>query len=416
MYGLIGKKLKHSYSKEIHEKLHEEKYNLIELNELDSFFQEKKFNGINITIPFKNDVIAYCDKLSETATKTHSVNSIVNIDGVLHGYNTDYDGLLFMINYNNIHVENKNVLILGNGSTSRTIHSLCLDLKAKNIIVSGRNPNKGEIHFKDLKNHQNIDIIFNATPVGMYPSNDNSLNIDLDIYNNLEVVIDLIYNPFETQLLFESRKRNIKTINGLLMLVHQAVKSSELFHNIKYNEEITIDIYKSLKLKMYNFVLIGMPMSGKSYIARLLAASYNKEIVDIDKLIERNEEQRIDSIFENRGEKVFRSLETSTIKEISKSHNKAISVGGGAILDKKNIQYLKQNGIIIFLDVPLKMLKTFNPKNRPLLKDKKNIGKLYTERYNLYKKYADITVIKDNYAEYETLAKIEVRINEYINS
>ena len=416
MYGLIGKKLKHSYSKKIHEKLHKEKYDLIELNELDSFFQEKKFKGINITIPYKNDVIAYCDNLSEIATRTHSVNSIVNNDGVLSGYNTDYDGLSFMLEHNHIELQNKVVLILGNGSTSRTIQILCFDKKTKEIIVSGRNPKLNEISFLDIKNHQNIDIIFNSTPVGMYPNNDNSLNIDLDLFSKLEVVVDLIYNPFETKILSDARKRNIKTVNGLLMLIHQAVKSSEIFHNTTYRKETTIDLYKSTMLKMINFVLVGMPMSGKSYFSRLLADSYDKKVVDIDKVIEATSNQSIDNIFKNEGEKAFRSLETLNIMETSKEHGQAISVGGGAILNEKNIAYLKQNGIIIFLDVSLSMLETFNPKNRPLLKDKRNIEKLYNERYHLYKDYADIIVIKDSLDEYKTLNKIEVKINEYFNT
>lgn len=416
MYGLIGKKLKHSYSKKIHEKLHEEKYDLIELNELDPFFQEKKFKGINITIPYKNDVIAYCDNLSELAIRTQSVNSIVNNDGVLSGYNTDYDGLSFMLEHNLIELRNKVVLILGNGSTSRTIQTLCFDNNSKEIIVSARNPKQNEISFLDIKNHQNIDIIFNSTPVGMYPNNDNSLNIDLDLFSKLEVVVDLIYNPFETKILSSARKRNIKTVNGLLMLIHQAVKSSEIFHNTSYKKETTIDLYKSTMLKMINFVLIGMPMSGKSYFSRLLAASYNKKVVDIDKVIEANSNQTIDNIFKTEGEKAFRSLETLNIMKVSKEHSQAISVGGGAILNEKNIAYLKQNGIIIFLDVSLSMLETFNPKNRPLLKDKRNIEKLYSERYHIYKQYADITVIKDSLDEYETLSKIEVKINEYINT
>ena len=416
MYGLIGKKLKHSYSKEIHEKLHEEKYNLIELNELDSFFQEKKFKGINITIPYKNDVIKYCDNLSETAIRTHSVNSIVNNDGVLYGYNTDYDGLLFMLKYNEIIIKNSTVLIIGNGSTSRTIKSLCMDLKAKEIVVSARNPKQEEIALSDIKNHPNIDIIFNSTPVGMYPNNNDSLEINLDDFPKLKVVIDLIYNPFETKILFDARIRNVKTVNGLLMLVHQAVKSSEIFHNTTYKKETTIKLYKSLQLKMTNLVLIGMPMSGKSYYARLLAGTYGKKLVDIDKLIERNVGQSIDTIFKNNGEKAFRTLESLNIMEISKSHNQAISIGGGAVLDKKNIAYLKQNGIIIFLDVELSMLKTFNPKNRPLLKDKINIENLYNQRYHLYKEYADIIINKDSIDEIKTLSKIEVKINEFINS
>ncbi len=416
MYGLIGKKLKHSYSKEIHEKLHNKKYNLIELNELDSFFQTKNFKGINITIPYKNDVIKYCDNLSDVANRTRSVNSIVNIDGVLYGYNTDYSGLEFLLKHNNVILKNKIILILGNGSTSRTTQCLCKDQKAKKIIISARNPKDDEIAIYDTKNQPNINIIINTTPVGMYPNNADSLNIDLNTFNKLETVIDLIYNPFETKILYNARKRKIKTINGFLMLVHQAVKSSELFHQNFYSKNTTIDLYKSLLLKMSNFVLIGMPMSGKSYYAKLLAEIYKKQAMDIDKLIESKTNKSIAEIFKSKGESAFRTLEKENIKEISKSHNLAISIGGGAILDKKNIAYLKQNGIIIFLDVPLDMLKTFNPKNRPLLKSKSNIEKLYNERYHLYKKYADIIIPKNSYDESITLNKIEVKINEYINS
>lgn len=416
MFGLIGKKLKHSYSKVIHEKLQNKKYNLIELNSLDSFFQEKKFKGINITIPFKSDSIAYCDILSETAIKTGAVNSIVNNGGILYGYNTDYDGLSFMLEHHNITLENEQVLILGNGSTSRTIQVLCADRKAEKIVVSARHPKENEIKLSELKNQQNISIIFNATPVGMYPQNSNSLEIDLDLFPNLKVVIDLIYNPFETQLLLAARNRNIKTTNGMLMLVHQAIKSSEFFHNTVYDENTTLELYKSLLLETTNFVLIGLPMSGKSYFSRLIASKYNKKVVDVDKLIEKDNNQSISNIFQTQGEQAFRYLETKTIMEISKSHNQAISTGGGAILDKKNIEYLKQNGIIIFLDVSLSLLKTFNPKNRPLLKDKQNIEKLYNERYSLYKKYADITITKDSVDEFKILSKIEVEIDEYFNS
>lgn len=416
MYGLIGKKLKHSYSKLIHENLSDEKYNLIELNELDSFIHEKKFKGINITIPYKTEVIPYCYKLSETATRTHSVNSIVNIEGKLHGYNTDYDGLLFMLKHNNITIENKKVLILGNGSTGRTTKVLCSDLNAANILVSARNPNEGEIDFRSVKTHQNIDVIFNTTPVGMYPNNDNALEIVLDDFKNLEAVVDLIYNPLETKILNYARKRNIKSINGLLMLVHQAVKTSEIFHNVKHNDGVTLNLYKSILLDVVNFVLIGMPMSGKSYFAKILANTYKKQVVDIDNLIESNENQSISSIFHTKGEKAFRTLETINIKKISKQHSLSISVGGGAVLDKNNIDYLKQNGIIIFLDVSLEMLKTFNAKNRPLLKDKDNIERLYKDRYDLYIQYADIVITKDSYNEIETLHKIEVKLNEYINT
>jgi shikimate dehydrogenase len=416
MYCLIGKKLGHSYSKEIHESLNKENYNLIELDKLDSFFQEKHFKGCNVTIPYKKEVIKYCDYLSETATRTQSINSIVNIKGKLHGYNTDYDGLKYLIDYNDISIENKTIAILGNGSTSRTILILCKDLNAKKIFVYARNPNHDEEHLNDIENNQNINIIFNATPVGMYPNNANSLGINLNKYKNLDAVVDLIYNPHETEILKTARKLKIKSVNGLLMLIQQAVKSSEIFHQTIYSNDVTNEIYKNILFKTLNFVFIGMPMSGKSFFSKYISRKYGKEVVDIDNIIKKNENATIESIFKLKGEKYFRLLETNAIKEISKSHNLAISTGGGAILNEKNIDLLKQNGIIIFLDVPLSLLETFNPMNRPLLRDKSNLRKLYQDRNPLYKKYSDITVIKNSYDETETFGRIEAKINEYFNS
>jgi len=416
MYCLIGKKLGHSYSKEIHESLSETIYNLIELDKLDSFFKEKHFKACNITIPYKKEVIKYCDYLSETATRTQSVNSIVNIKGKLHGYNTDYDGLKYLLHFNDITIKNKSISILGNGSTSRTIQILCKDLNAKEINVYARNPNQEEEHLNTIENNQNTNIIFNATPVGMFPNNANSLDINLNIHKNLEAVVDLIYNPHETDILKKARKLKIKSVNGLLMLIHQAVKSSEIFHQTIYSIDVTDEIYKSILFKTLNFVFIGMPMSGKSFFSKVVSKKYGKEVVDIDKVIMMDEDTSIESIFRLKGEEYFRLLETKTIEKISKLHNLAVSTGGGTILNEKNIDYLKQNGIIIFLDVPFSLLKTFNPKNRPLLRDKSNLNKLYQDRYPLYKKYSDITVIKNSYDEIETLSRIEEKINEYFNS
>jgi len=416
MYGLIGKTLTHSYSKLIHEELHVEKYNLLELQELDAFFTSKKFNGINVTIPFKKDVIEYCDNLSDIARESNSVNTIINNDGNLTGYNTDYSGLIFMLKYNNIDLENKKILILGNGSTSRIVRRVCLDLCCKNITVAARTPMGDEVNLDSIKSYVNTHIIFNATPVGMYPNNLESLDIDLSIFTNIEVVIDLIYNPLETKLLLQARKLNIKSINGLLMLVHQAVKANELFHNRIYSEEITINLYKKIHLKTINFVIIGMPMSGKTHFAKLISKKYGKGFVDIDWIIEDNSNDTISNIFSKKGERHFRELETKNILNVSKGSNLAISTGGGSVLNQINIDLLKQNGIIIFLDVPLSMLKRFNTKSRPLLKDKNNLELLYENRNPLYRRYADISILKDNYDTDKTLKKIEVGINEYINS
>lgn len=416
MFGLIGKRLSHSFSKEIHEILHSEEYNLIELSQLDSFFQSKRFKGLNVTIPYKQDVIKYLDILSETVKETNSVNTIVNKNGFLYGYNTDYEGLEFLIKYNNIEFKNKVVLIQGNGATSRTVSVLVRNLKAKKIIIAARSPKGNEISFNDIEKFCDVNVLINATPSGMYPNNENELLIDIKQLNQLEAVIDLVYNPLETKLVKEAKQMNITAVNGLMMLVRQAVKSCELFHNQKYPDSITIDIYRKILFNMFNFVLIGMPMSGKTRYSKLLSSKYNKNCVDIDSLITKTFSMSIPRIFEEEGEEAFRIIESEVIMNISKSLSQAISTGGGAILNAKNIYNLKQNGIIIFLDVPLDILKGLNPRNRPLLKDKTVLDDLYNKRYDLYLEYADIVIEKITMDENVILEMIEVKINEYINT
>ena len=199
MYGLIGKTLKHSYSKLIHEELSTEKYSLIELNELDAFFTSRKFQGINVTIPFKKEVIKYCDELSDIARESKSVNTIINNDGSLIGYNTDYSGLIFMLNYNQINLLNKHVLILGNGSTSRIVNRVCKDSNCNSITVAARTPVNNEISINEIRSLNNINIIFNTTPVGMHPNNSDSLVVEFTDYKGIECAVDLIYNPLETK-------------------------------------------------------------------------------------------------------------------------------------------------------------------------------------------------------------------------
>lgn len=416
MFGLIGKKLSHSFSKEIHEILHSESYNLIELPQLDSFFQSKQFKGVNVTIPYKEDVIKYIDVISDTVKKTNSVNTIINKGGFLYGYNTDYEGLKYLLEYNNIDIKNKTVLVLGNGATSRTVEVLCKDLGAKKIIKAARSPKGNEVLLNSIDTFKDAHILINATPSGMYPNNYDELLIKLEELNELEVVVDLVYNPLETRLITKAKSLNIIAVNGLMMLVRQAVKSCELFHNQKYNDSKTVEIYKKIILNMINIVLIGMPMSGKSYYAKALSTIYNKQLVDIDKLIVSDTGMHIPEIFEDSGEGGFRKIETNTLMRISKSLSLAISTGGGTVLNAKNIDYLKQNGIIIFLDVPLEVLKKMNPRNRPLLKDINSLTKLYNDRHHLYLKYANIVINKTDMDENYILNMIEVKINEYINT
>lgn len=416
MRGLIGKHLSHSFSKEIHEKLDHKEYNLIELAELDNFFHNKSFEAINVTIPYKNDVIKYLDEVDEDALNIGAVNTIVNNNGCLKGYNTDINGLLFTLDHNNISLENKTIGILGNGATSRTIQYLCEKQKVKEVRLFTRKNRQGEYDFTQADKLKDVQILFNATPNGMYPNNFQDVLVDLNHLPNLEFFLDVVYNPLNTSLMLQCKDRGIKAVNGLMMLIHQAVKANELFNNCTHSNQKTLDLYKEVFMNQMNIVLIGMPMSGKTYYSKQVAKVYNKEVIDIDHYIEHVNNMSIPDIFEKYGEIGFRKSEKECTQEISKSLNKAISTGGGVVLNKENIDALRQNGVLIFLDMPLEELKKCNPKGRPLLKNPKNIEKLYKDRYNLYKSYCDIRVIKRGFKRKDTLNRIEVKLNEYISS
>ena len=415
MRGLLGKKLSHSYSKVIHEKIDSKKYNLIETNELDSFFQEKAFKAINVTIPYKHDVIKYVDDLSDDAKETNTVNTIINNNGKLKGYNTDFEGLMFTLDYYGISLNDKVIGILGNGATSKTISYISRKEKAKKIYVFARNPRPSE-YALDSNLLKEVEVLFNATPNGMYPNNNDDLIIDVNLLHKTTFVMDLIYNPLRSKLIIACQKKRIKAVNGLMMLVHQAVKANEIFNSTTHDKNITLNIYKELLLETLNIVLIGMPMSGKSYFTRQINSVYSKEVIDIDNYIEDKNNKTIPEIFESLGEEGFRQQEYETVMDIYKLTNKAISTGGGIILNSKNIDLLKQNGLVIFLDTPLRVLKNCNPKGRPLLKDPKNLEDLYHKRYNLYNTQCDKRVVKRGFKRKETLSRIEVKINEYINS
>ena len=416
MYGLLGKQLSHSFSKKIHEHFTNKEYKLIETTNLDQFFKDSTHIGLNVTIPYKKEVIKYLDELSTEAEALKAVNTIFFRSGKRHGYNTDYYGLEKSLSYNNISVMNKEVIILGNGSTSRTIKYYCEQNLAKKITILARNPKENEYHFSSVENFKSAEIIFNATPVGMFPNSNQPLLVTLDIFVNLESLVDVIYNPLRSNLLIAAEERNIQVVNGLLMLIYQAVKSIELFHDLTISDQKVIEYYKALTLEMKNLVFIGMPMSGKSYMAKISAKVYNKELHDTDKEIIDYVNDSIENIFEYQGEKYFRKVESEIISKVSKGNNKAISCGGGVILKKENMTQLKQNGIIIFIDVPLALLKRCNPKDRPLLQKDGNLERLYKQRHHLYTEYADIIINKNNFKEKEIMRQIEVKVDEYINS
>ena len=411
-YGLIGEKLSHSFSKTLHEKYLNTNYELISLTkeELKEFLLKKEFKGINVTIPYKKEVIQYLDYVDPLVKKIGACNTIINENGKLKGYNTDYFGFSFLLDENDVDVENKNIAILGSGGTFETVSNVLKDLGARNIYCISREKKENTYTYDELYN-LNVDILVNTTPVGMYPNNFDCL-IDLDKLN-VETVIDVVFNPLRTKLILEAKKRKIKAIGGLGMLVAQGVKSSELFLNKEYSEEETRSHYFDLNVDKFNIVLIGMPMSGKTTLGKLLSSAFNKEFVDIDKEIVEREKRSINEIFEVDGEEYFRKVEVDLYKEYSKKNGLIISTGGGIVKNLESISRLKENGVVIFVDRNLdKML--FNSK-RPLSKSKEDIENLYKERYKLYLNNADKRII-NNGSKKRAVMNIVEAFYEYISN
>ncbi len=391
-YGLIGKSLKHSFSKVVHSYLDSKDYELVSINEdeLDSFLKRRDFLGINVTIPYKTSVIQYLDYVSPEVKEIGACNTIVNKNGKLYGYNSDYLGLEELIHHYNYQIENKVCAILGTGGTKNTAYYLLNKLHAKKIYVVSRSPKEGEISYEKLNSIKNdIQIIINTTPVGMYPQNDGKI-ISIKGYNHLEGIIDVIYNPLNTNLVLEGKSYNINSHGGLYMLVGQALKASELFLDKKYNKNLLDKIYQDVLRKKENIVIIGMPMSGKTRIGNILSSHIKKEFIDMDTEIERRENRSITSIFDTDGESYFRDVEARLSKELGTSFNKVISTGGGTILKEENMRYLKQNGLVILLTRDFD--KLIYSSSRPLTKTREEYLLLEGKRKHLYNKYNDIHI------------------------
>ena len=406
-YGLLGERLGHSFSKEIHEQINDYQYEITEVpfDKFDEFMTKHDFIAINVTIPYKEKVIPYLDYIDDAAKKIGAVNTIVNKNGKLYGYNTDYLGLRDLVLTNNIEVKNKKVLILGTGGTSKTSKAVFTDLGAKELVFVSIDPVGEEISYEDaVKYHSDSEIIVNATPCGMYPNCDD-LIIDISTFNKLVAVIDVIYNPLKTMLVRISLERGITAVSGLYMLVAQAVYASSIFTDSTYDKKIIDDIYKQIYNSKRNIVLIGMPTCGKTTISKVLADKLNKEVVDTDTLVEQEMGTTIKEYLKTHDETSFRDIETKVINNVSKLNNLIISTGGGVIKRKNNMEYLKANGVIVFIDRPLELLQVSD--TRPLSSNQSDLEKLYYERYDLYCNYSDIIVKNDQ--------DLELVINEIIN-
>ncbi len=391
--GLLGRKLGHSYSPQIHAQLGSYSYSLFEKEpeELGDFLRHGDFTGINVTTPYKKEVIPYLDELSDTAKRIGAVNTIVRREGRLIGHNTDFFGFLTMVRRSGLEVSGKKALVLGSGGASNTAVAVLEELGAKVVIIS----RSGENNYSNLGIHADAALIVNTTPVGMYPNTD-AAPLDVSTFPQLEGVLDVIYNPARTQLLMQAEKRGIITCNGLLMLVAQAKEASEWFTGTPIPDGIIDSIHSSLRRQMENVVLIGMPGCGKSTLGRALAEKLGRRFVDADGAIEERAGILIPEIFAAQGEDYFRQLETEVLSDLGRKSGLIIATGGGCVTREINYGHLHQNGTILWLQRSLETLPT---DGRPLSQTNK-LEDMYRIRKPMYARFADHTI--DNNGDLES--------------
>ena len=394
-FGLLGRKLAHSLSPQIHACFSDYAYTLFEREpqELDAFFADASIQGFNVTIPYKIDAMRYCDALSDAAKRIGSVNTVIRrADGSLFGDNTDAFGFRYLLDLSGAKPQGKKALILGSGGAAHTVRAVLEEVGCAEVITISRS---GENNYQNIFRHFDADLIVNTTPVGMFPENGKA-PLDLTPFSRCTHVLDLIYNPLETALLQQAKARGKQTANGLSMLAAQAFCSAELFLHESLDPALIEQAIKQVRRAEQNIVLIGMPGCGKTTVGTLLAQKLGRTFIDTDKWIEETEGMTIPAVFAELGEDFFRDLETNACREIGKLLGTIIATGGGAVLREENRRALRQNAVIIYLQRELGSLATAG---RPLSSGKDAVKQLYEARKATYEAFADFTVAVDNNAE-----------------
>ncbi len=394
-YGLIGKPLGHSFSREIHALIADYDYRLFEIDEdeLPRFFQERDFSGINVTIPYKQAVIPFLDEISDEAKKIGAVNTIVKKEGKLFGFNTDFFGMRALIKSAGLDLENKTVLILGTGGTSKTAVEVSKSLGATEVVKVSRKKSSDTVTYDEAyKKFSGADVIINTTPVGMFPNADKT-PVDIKKFKKLQGVIDAVYNPIRTNFVLDAESIGAKGRGGLYMLVAQAVYASALFLDKTADESVIDKTYARILKEKRNIVLCGMPSSGKTTVGKALANDFGKRFIDTDDVVVEKRKESISDIFEKYGEGEFRKEERLAIEELSKENGLVIATGGGAVLDENNVRALRRNGVILFLDRSLENLVA--TADRPLSSDTEKLKNLFEKRYDAYKSCADAVIPAD---------------------
>jgi shikimate dehydrogenase len=386
--GLLGEKLSHSFSPQIHAELSAYEYRLYEKKpeEVESFLRYGGFDGLNVTIPYKKTVIPFCEELSGTARLTGSVNTIIRrADGSLYGHTSDFFGFSYLLDKAEVNPVDGKTLVLGSGGSSLIVQAVLRDKGAKEIIVISRT---GSDNYENLEKHRDAKWLINTTPVGMYPNSGISPIPDLGIFSGCKGVVDLIYNPSRTELIQQAQETGIMAINGLAMLVAQAKNSSELFMDTKIPDDVIDRITAKIEYQYRNIVLIGMPGCGKTSIGTFLAKKTGREFVDIDEYIAKTAGKSVPNIIIEDGEDAFRTKETHALQTICKENGLVIATGGGVVTRHENRRIIRQNGIVIFLYRDIAKLPVTG---RPL-SQRDGIESLAAVRLPLYKQWSDKAV------------------------
>lgn len=385
-YGLLGRKLGHSFSPQIHRALCGYDYGLYEVEPqaLDEFLKTTDLSGMNVTIPYKKDVIRSCATLSPQAERIGSVNTLVRTPRGWHGDNTDYAGFAYMVESSGVSVAGKKALIFGSGGASLTVRLALADMGAREVVTISRS---GENNYENLSRHYDAEILVNATPVGMYPNNGLSA-ASLEGFDHCEAVLDLVYNPARTAILLDAEARGIMAVNGLGMLVAQAHRSAEIFTNTYIPRERIAAITDALRKETRNIVLVGMPGSGKTKKGHKLAELTGRPFVDADVYLAKTLGKTAEEIIRTQGEEAFRKAETAVLAELGKGSGLIIATGGGCVTREENYPLLHQNAVIVWVQRPIEELPT---EGRPL-SQLSSLEEMYARRKPLYERFADVTV------------------------
>lgn len=411
-YGLIGKSLGHSYSVEIHKAFGTTNYELVNLSEeeFEEFVKNRDFKGINVTIPYKKDILPYCEYISPSVKEIGSANTVVNKAGKLYAYNSDFFGFVQMLKgdggFNDeIEVKNKAVGVLGFGGVSRTvIHALVKlgvghvyvfsqragDAKVKNDEIFAKFLNVEAVSYDDRHATEKCQVLVNATPSGMFPDID-MVPADIDDFPALEAVCDLIYNPFRTRFIVEAKNRGLKVCGGLKMLIAQAYLAELIFTGRVTDENADVDWEEErcdkVSEQFNNYVIVGMPGCGKTTFAKKISSEQGLQFYDSDEDFEKENKISPAQFIEKYGEQRFRKEEYKIIKKYAGKVGCVIATGGGAVTYPDTRRLLRELGMVIYLTRDLSELDVTG---RPLSKGGAALEQLFEERDPLYRQVSDV--------------------------